>query len=45
MAATNKCLAQMNKPQVVVRPNLSGIGLKVMWEKQRKQHTSLTTAE
>jgi hypothetical protein len=24
---------------------LGGIGLKVMWEKQRKQHTSLTTAE
>jgi hypothetical protein len=24
---------------------LSNIGLKVMWEKQRKQHTSLTTAE
>jgi len=24
---------------------LSDIGLKVMWEKQRKQHTSPTTAE
>jgi hypothetical protein len=24
---------------------LTDIGLKVMWEKQRKQHTSLTTAE
>jgi hypothetical protein len=45
LAPSNKSLAQTNKSPKRGQTHLSGIGLKVIWEKQRKQHTSLTTAE